>query len=89
MLPDSIPFFARGMKFRFDETRAAWIVLGPERVFLPDEHAVAVLRLVDGTRSMNDIVGTLAAQFDAPHAAIAADVATMFDGLMMKGVIRT
>ena len=89
MTPESVPAFARGVKFRFDETRQAWIVLSPEKVFLPDEHAVAVLGLVDGARSVGDIVSALALQFDAPRAAIATDVETMLDGLMVKGVIRT
>ena len=89
MTPDNIPAFARGVKFRFDETRQAWIVLSPEKLFLPDEHAVAVLGLVDGARSVGDIVSALALQYDAPRAAIATDVEAMLDGLMVKGVIRT
>ena len=89
MTPDNIPAFARGVKFRFDETRQAWIVLSPEKLFLPDEHAVAVLGLVDGARSVGDIVSALALQYDAPRAAIATDVEAMLDCLMVKGVIRT
>jgi len=55
-----VPRFAAGMKFRFDTVRERWVVLGPERLFLPDEHAVEILKLVDGQRSLGDIADALA-----------------------------
>jgi pyrroloquinoline quinone biosynthesis protein D len=38
---DRVPSFRRGTKFRFDTVRDAWIVLAPERLFVPDEQAVS------------------------------------------------
>ena len=32
----------RPRQFRFDQVREAWVVLAPERLFLPDEQAVAI-----------------------------------------------
>ncbi|MBV8869426.1 MAG: pyrroloquinoline quinone biosynthesis peptide chaperone PqqD [Acetobacteraceae bacterium] len=88
MADSAVPRFATGMKFRFDTVRERWVVLGPERLFLPDETAVEVLKLVDGQRSLDDIADALAARFDAPRETIAVDVAAMLRDLAEKGAIR-
>jgi pyrroloquinoline quinone biosynthesis protein D len=84
----SIPAFAAGVKFRFDRTRQAWIILSPERLFLPDEQAVTVLRLVNGVTSLDAIIDDLANRFDASRATIAADIALMLQDLAVKGVVK-
>jgi pyrroloquinoline quinone biosynthesis protein D len=84
----AIPALAPGVKFRFDTVRQAWVVLAPERLFLPDEQAVSILNLVDGVRSLGAIVDDLAARFAAPRDVIAGDVETMLQGLVDKGVLR-
>ena len=84
----AIPALAVGVKFRFDTVRQAWVVLAPERLFLPDEQAVAILTLVDGARTLGAIIDDLAARFDAPRALIAGDVTTMLRDLVDKGVLR-
>ncbi len=83
-----MPAFGTGIKFRYDEVRSAWVVLAPERLFLPDEQAVEVLKLVDGRRSLAAIVADLAARYQAPPDLIAADVTAMLTELAGKGVIR-
>ena len=80
--------FPRHVKFRFDARRQAWIVLAPERPFLPDEQAVEILKLVNGTRSVDAIIDELAGQFDALRAEIAGDVATMLQDLIDKKVLQ-
>ncbi len=75
------------VKFRHDETRGRWVVLAPERLLLPDEPAVEILKLVDGTRSVDAAVDLLAQRFDAPRAVIAADVTAMLQDLVDKGVL--
>ncbi len=84
----SVPAFNRGFRLRHDAVRDAWVVLAPERLFLLDEPAVEVLKLVDGARSVPDIVDALAARFAAPRKAIAADVEAMLRDLADKGAIR-
>jgi pyrroloquinoline quinone biosynthesis protein D len=84
----AVPVFGAGVKFRFDIVRDAWIVLAPERLFLPDEQAIEILRLVDGARCLGVIIDELATRFDAPRALIAGDVATMLRDLGDKGVVR-
>jgi pyrroloquinoline quinone biosynthesis protein D len=77
----------RHVKFRFDETRQAWVVLAPERLLLPDEPAVEILKLIDGARSVEAIVDELAARYAAPRETIAEDVVAMLQDLADKGIV--
>ena len=83
----SVPRLGRGMKLREDKARGQWVVMGPERMFVPDEIALEVLRLVDGTRSVDAMVDDLAVRFAAPREEIMTDVAAMLDDLAAKGVV--
>ncbi len=80
--------FAPHAKFRFDQVRQAWIVLMPERLLLPDEQAVAILRLVDGARDADAIVDALSAEYEAPRDVVAGDVLAMLQDLLDKKVLR-
>ncbi len=84
----SIPRLGRGMRLREDTARGRWVVMGPERMFVPDEIALEVLRLVDGARSVDAMVDDLAARFAAPREEILADVVALLDDLAAKGVVR-
>ena len=83
----SVPRLGRGMKLREDKARGQWVVMGPERMFVPDEIALEVLRLVDGARSVDAMVDDLAARFAAPREEIMTDVVAMLDDLASKGVV--
>jgi pyrroloquinoline quinone biosynthesis protein D len=83
-----VPALARGVKFRFDEVRQRWVLLAPERLFVPDDQAVEILKLVDGSRSLGGIIEDLAVRFNAPRELIAGDVAAMLADLSAKGAIR-
>jgi pyrroloquinoline quinone biosynthesis protein D len=85
---DIVLRFAAHAKFRFDEVRQAWIMLMPERLFLPDEQAVAVLQLVDGERDADMIIDALSAQYQAPRNVVASDVLAMLQDLLDKKVLR-
>ncbi len=84
----AVPQLSPGVKFRFDAVRAAWVLLAPERLFVPDEQAVEILKLVDGARTLAAIYDDLAARFDAPRDLIATDVASMLGDLADRGAIR-
>lgn len=83
----AVPRLARGVKLREDQARARWVVMAPERMFVPDEIALEVLKLVDGQRSVDAIVDDLAARFAAPRDEILSDVAEMLRDLRDKGVL--
>ena len=85
---DAVLRFAPHVRFRFDEVRQAWIVLAPERLLLPDEQAVEILRLIDGERDVDYVVDELAGRYDAPREVIAGDVVAMLQDLVDKKVLR-
>jgi pyrroloquinoline quinone biosynthesis protein D len=79
--------FSPHVKFRHDETRGRWIVLAPERLLLPDEPAVEILKLIDGARNVDGVIDELALKFAAPRDVIAADVMPLLQDLVDKGVL--
>ena len=83
----SIPRFPRGARLQYNAQRRQWIVQAPERVFVPDEIALAVLQRVDGATSIAAIVDTLARDYAAPREVIRDDVLELLRGLAGKGVI--
>lgn len=84
----AIPAFRRGVRLRFDTVRGAWVLLAPEKLFMPDEIAVEILHLVDGHRSIDAIVDELATRFTAPRDQIATDVFATLDDLAARGAVR-
>ncbi len=83
----AVPRLRPGVKFKFDRARDAWVLLAPERLFMPDEIAVEILKLVDGVRTAARIVDALAAAYAAPRDVIEVDVLTMLDDLRGKGAL--
>jgi len=83
----SVLTLAPHIVFRFDETRQRWIMMAPERLMLPDEQAVEILKLVDGQANVDAIVDALAARFNAPREEIAGDVTEMLQDLADKGCL--
>jgi pyrroloquinoline quinone biosynthesis protein D len=81
------PRFAPGVRLQEDRARDRWMVMAPERMFLPDETALAVLRLVDGTRDEAAIVSQLAEIYAAPADVIAADVRALLEDLRARGAL--
>ena len=82
------PRFAPGTRLHHDRARDRWVVMAPERMFVPDETALEVLRLIDGARDADAIIDSLAAKFDAPREVIAADVQAMLADLRGRGAIQ-
>jgi pyrroloquinoline quinone biosynthesis protein D len=80
--------FAPHAKFRFDEARQAWIVLAPERLLMPDEQAVEILRLINGERTVDTIIDDLVQRYEAPRQVVAGDVLAMLQDLVDKKVLR-
>ncbi len=84
----TVPSFRRGVKFRFDAVRDAWVLLAPEKLFMPDEIAVEILKLVDGSRSIGAIADDLAIRFKAPSELIATDVLATLETLSARGAVQ-
>ena len=87
MVAEDRPRLPRGVRLRHDETRGKYVLLAPERTFDLDDNAVAVLKLVDGHRSVAVIADELGKTYAADPRAIEADILTMLDGLAEKRVL--
>ena len=61
----AVPALARGVKLRFDKARDAWVLLAPEKVLMPDQVAVEILKRCDGKASVTEIVEDLVVAFSA------------------------
>lgn len=82
-----VPKFATGVRLKYDEVRSCWVLLAPERVMIPDETALEILRRCDGRASLSSIIDELAAGYDADRQVIAEDVRRMVDELAEKGIL--
>ena len=85
--PASTPRLPRHIKFRFDETRDAWVILGPERVLFPDGIAVEILKRCDGEASVESIAGDLAQGFNTTVESVQADVIEFLRDMEERGFI--
>ncbi|MBK1669054.1 pyrroloquinoline quinone biosynthesis peptide chaperone PqqD [Rhodovibrio sodomensis] len=84
---ESVPRLASGVRLKDDRARGQTVLLAPERVLVLDETAVAVLRRLDGARSLGQLADELAAEYDAPADTILADVRAMLADLAEKGFV--
>ena len=82
------PYLPAYLKLRHDAGRGRWILLAPERVLTPEQTAVAVLKLCDGKRTLEEIVEALAKEYSAPADVIRADVLDLLQGLADKGCLK-
>ena len=88
LTPECLPRLAPHMRLRHDPARGVWTVQAPERSFLLDEIAHAVLARCDGQASLSAIIDGLCATFaDAPRDVIASDVTALLQDLADKGVV--
>jgi len=81
------PCFAAHVRFKFDRRREQWVVLAPERLLLPDETSVEILRRCTGEATLADIIDRLSVEFDAPRSEIAGDVVALVQDLADKGIL--
>jgi len=79
------PRLATGARLRYDEVREEHLLLVPEGVVRLNATAAEVLELCDGERSLDEIVGVLAARYDG--ADLGNDVRCLVDGLAQKGLV--
>ena len=85
---DSVPRLAAHMRLRFDKARDSWTIQAPERTFMLDEIAYAIVSRCDGEDSVAAIVDDLCEAFeDAPREAVEGDVTALLQDFADKGVI--
>ncbi len=84
---DAKPALPRGVKLQFDSARDHWVLLGPERILKPDPVALEILKRIDGTKSIDQIVEDLTQTFNADRGQILKDVRAFLEGLSDKRMI--
>jgi pyrroloquinoline quinone biosynthesis protein D len=76
------------MRLKFDNARASHTIQAPERVFLLDEPAHAIVSRCDGKASIESIVDQLCRLYEAaPRQEIETDVLGVVQDLVDKGVM--
>lgn len=84
---DTVPALARGVKLRFDKARDVWVLLAPERVLMPDDIAVEILKRCDGKADVSAIVDDLCRTFAAERDQVTGDVKAFLQDLVEKGMV--
>lgn len=79
--------FARGHRLQHDKIRKLWLIQAPEKAFIVDEVAAAILGLVDGQRSIKMIIDVLAGRYEADRDVMTRDVLVLLSDLKSKGVL--
>ncbi|HEY2446152.1 MAG TPA: pyrroloquinoline quinone biosynthesis peptide chaperone PqqD [Rhizomicrobium sp.] len=84
----SRPRLAPHRRLQFDKARGSWTIQAPERAFLLDEIAHAIISRCDGEKTLAEIVEDLCRVYEgAPRDAVAADVAKLVQDFADKGVM--
>ena len=79
------PALARGVRLRADPAHGQTVLLGLERVLVPDDVALAVLCRLDGNADLDDLVRALEADFEAPPGVIRRDTLELLERLTREG----
>ncbi|MEV5751175.1 pyrroloquinoline quinone biosynthesis peptide chaperone PqqD [Actinoallomurus sp. NPDC052308] len=80
------PALAASIVLRRDRVRDRDLLVMPERVVVLNAEAGRILRLCDGSRTADQIVGELAQDF--PGAPVADDVGAFLDRVRDEGWLR-
>ena len=83
------PVLPRHLRLRHDAGRGRWLLLAPERILTPDDIAVSILKLCDGTRTVDEIAEALAADYDAAVEDIRGDVIGLLQDMADKRYIES
>lgn len=71
---DTVARLARGVKLREDPVRGQTVLLAPERALALDEIAVAIVKALDGVKTLDIIAAEFSEMFGAPKDDILADM---------------
>jgi coenzyme PQQ biosynthesis protein PqqD len=88
MMAAQRPAFGKGVRMRHEPDGSAMLLV-PEGALALNAAAAATLSLVDGTRTVDDIVAALVAQFDVTPEQARADVEALFERLCERRLLVT
>ncbi|MGI8716140.1 MAG: pyrroloquinoline quinone biosynthesis peptide chaperone PqqD [Solirubrobacteraceae bacterium] len=79
------PRLATGARLRYDEVREEHVLLVPEGAVRLNASGAEVLELCDGQRSLDEIIGVLAARYAGSD--LREDVRGLIDAMAQKGLV--
>jgi pyrroloquinoline quinone biosynthesis protein D len=87
---NSVPRLAPHMRLRHDKARAQWTIQAPERSFVLDPVAHAIVSRCDGAARLDAVVTDLCNAFpDAPRDVVEKDVIALVQSFVDKSVMQT
>ena len=86
--PESVVALAPKVRLREDRITGKTVLLAPERGLELNASAVAVLRALDGTRTVRDVAASLAATHAAPADRIEAEAIALLSALAERALVR-
>jgi pyrroloquinoline quinone biosynthesis protein D len=88
MTPQARPRFAKGVKLR-REVDGNSMLLVPEGALVLNASAAATLALVNGARTIDEIVDTLVERFDVPREEAHSDVCALLERLAERRLVES
>lgn len=82
-----VPKLAKKARLRFDRHEGKDMLLYPERGLALNDTATAILKKIDGARSIDAIAAELAEAYGADVETIAADVVAFVQDLADRGLL--
>jgi pyrroloquinoline quinone biosynthesis protein D len=86
MISAQRPTFGKGVRLRREADGSAMLLV-PEGALVLNASAAAALSLVDGTRTVDEIVAELVSQFDVSDEQARADVNDLFGRLAERRLL--
>jgi pyrroloquinoline quinone biosynthesis protein D len=87
MNAQSRPKFGKGVKLR-RELDGSVMLLVPEGALVLNRSAAVALELVDGSRTLGEIVEAVVEQFEVAPDRARDDIAALFDRLTQRGFVK-
>ncbi len=80
------PVFERGVRLRTEDDGTAMLLV-PEGAIKLNASAAAALALVNGERTIDEIIGQLCARFEVADGRARDDVTALFERLRMRRML--
>lgn len=87
MNEDSIPSFSPDVDLVLNDEADAWSIVGKNETLSLGATASAMVRLVDGSRSVSEIVTLLAERTGVPKPQVMASCLTFFEDLEDRSLL--
>lgn len=86
---DTVPRLGPHMRLRHDKAREQWTIQAPERSFVLDQTAHAIVSRCDGKVALGAVIDDLCTAFPgAPREVIEKDVLALVQNFIDKGVMQ-